>query len=145
MESFAMHVMSQGESTLFLINLAADAIKSQGNLLKAGKTLWCQRVENNGASIAPGHEEGDWVGDKPTPSFQLKKKSGEVGEKSKKKKKHQEYKTQQKGRDVVEERKKVEPRSNQPPASAWTRPFSPARTRPSETHSPRIKQTLLKS
>lgn len=38
MESFAMHAMSQGEGTLFLINLAAEAIKSQENLLKAGRS-----------------------------------------------------------------------------------------------------------
>lgn len=33
-----MHVMSQGDGTLFLIKLPADAIKSQGNLLKAGRS-----------------------------------------------------------------------------------------------------------
>lgn len=39
--------------------------------------LSCRRVEDNGASIAPGHEEEDWAGDMPTPTFKLKKKRGE--------------------------------------------------------------------
>lgn len=38
---------------------------------------------------------------------------------------------------VVEGRKKVGPRSDQPPAPVWISPFFTARTRPSETRSPR--------
>lgn len=115
-----MHAVSQGERLAVLDTSGSRRDKKPGKLIKGrqkqDETLWCQRVENNGASIAPGREEGDRVGDKPTASFQLTKR--EVGEeKSKKASRAQNSaKGQRCGGGKQKKKQKVEPRSDQPPA-----------------------------